>query len=103
MSRDLDSLFSEREKAATEEWLRSNKEFHFMRDHPAHSYTILGGCWGCKLTQKVRSQWKGAWKSSEWFETTWFPLMRAEPGKWGPDQLFLEKLDEKSLLGYEAT
>ena len=25
MSRDLDSLFSEREKAATEEWLRSNK------------------------------------------------------------------------------
>jgi hypothetical protein len=25
MSRDLDSRFSEREKAATEEWLRSNK------------------------------------------------------------------------------
>ena len=53
MSRDLDSRFSEREKAATEEWLRSNKEFHFMRDHPYHGYVILGGCWGCKLTPKV--------------------------------------------------
>ena len=53
MSRDLDSRFSEREKAATEEWLRSNKEFHFMRDHPYHGSVILGGCWGCKLTPKV--------------------------------------------------
>ena len=39
----------------------------------------------------MQSQWKGAWKSSEWFETTWFPLMRAKPDKWNPDQLFLEK------------
>ena len=56
MSRDLDSRFSEREKAATEEWLRSNKEFHFMRDHPYHGSVILAGCWGCKLTPKVLSK-----------------------------------------------
>ena len=48
MSRDTDSRLSDREKAAVDEWLASDKGFHIMRDHPAHGTQILGGMWGAK-------------------------------------------------------
>jgi len=48
--RDGDSRPSAREKVAVDEWLRSGKAFHVMRDHPMHDpskfATILGGMWG---------------------------------------------------------
>ena len=46
--RDADSRFTERERAAVEEWLGSNKTLHIMRDHPMHEAPILGGLWGIK-------------------------------------------------------
>lgn len=48
MSRDCDSRISEREVAAVNEWLKSDKDFHIMRDHPFHSVSILGGMWACR-------------------------------------------------------
>ncbi|XP_043200770.1 uncharacterized protein LOC122369812 isoform X2 [Amphibalanus amphitrite] len=44
--RDLDSLITERERAAVQEWLDSNKTFHVMRDSPHHGSAILAGMWG---------------------------------------------------------
>lgn len=41
-SRDLDSPLSERELAATHEWLSTNKTWHVMRDHPLHTVPMLG-------------------------------------------------------------
>ena len=41
VSRDLDSRLNAREGAAVQEWLLSDKAFHFMRDHPAHRYVRL--------------------------------------------------------------
>jgi hypothetical protein len=46
--RDCDSRLNQREKDAVDEWLNSDKEFHIMRDHPAHGTEILGGMWGSK-------------------------------------------------------
>jgi hypothetical protein len=46
MSRDLDSALTERERAAVDVWLASNKLFHAMRDHPMHGVPMLGGMWG---------------------------------------------------------
>jgi hypothetical protein len=46
MSRDLDSALTQRERAAVDEWLASNKSFHAMRDHPKHHIRMLGGLWG---------------------------------------------------------
>lgn len=44
--RDIDSRLSLREKAAVDEWIRSGKAFHVMRDHPSHSlYAMSGGMW----------------------------------------------------------
>lgn len=45
-SRDVDSPFTFRERAAVEEWLCSNNSFHVMRDHPNHVDPILAGMWG---------------------------------------------------------
>jgi hypothetical protein len=55
LSRDCDSRFSDREVAAIEEWLSSDKDFHIMRDHPYHTVPILGGMWGCRngLMRKI--------------------------------------------------
>ncbi|CAF0726673.1 unnamed protein product [Brachionus calyciflorus] len=46
--RDLDSWIIEREYLAVSEWLKSNKLFHTMRDHPFHYFPILGGLWSLK-------------------------------------------------------
>lgn len=46
--RDCDSRLNLREKEAVDEWIKSDKGFHIMRDHPAHGTEILGGMWGSK-------------------------------------------------------
>jgi len=48
LSRDTDSRLNLREKYAVDEWLKSDKDFHIMRDHPYHSTVILGGMWGVR-------------------------------------------------------
>jgi len=45
--RDIDSRLSLHDKAAVDEWIKSQKKFHIMRDHPSHSHYIMsGGMWG---------------------------------------------------------
>jgi len=46
--RDVDSRLSFREKAAVDEWLKSDKLFHIMRDNHQHNTEILGGMWGVR-------------------------------------------------------
>tara|TARA_R110002020_G_scaffold98042_1_gene233705 strand:- start:216 stop:887 length:672 start_codon:yes stop_codon:yes gene_type:complete len=46
--RDCDSRLWFREKAAVDEWLSSDKQFHIMRDNEQHTTPILGGMWGVK-------------------------------------------------------
>lgn len=48
LSRDTDSRLTLREKAAVDEWLSGDKDFHIMRDHPAHDAPIMGGMWGAR-------------------------------------------------------
>ena len=48
LSRDCDSRLNLREKCAVDEWMKSYKSFHIMRDHPWHGTEILGGMWGVK-------------------------------------------------------
>lgn len=46
--RDTDSLVSDREVSAVQEWIDSDKEFHIMRDANGHGFYILGGMWGAR-------------------------------------------------------
>lgn len=57
MSRDTDTRIWEREVLAVKEWLNSDKIFHIMRDHPDHTFRILGGMFGIKKNQDIKD-WK---------------------------------------------
>ena len=85
VSRDLDSIFTLREQAAVEEWFKSNKVLHIMRDHPAQNEVILGGLWGTKLPNgKIRSHWKESWIGAFNDKLLW-----ARKDSYGHDQHFL--------------
>ena len=103
VSRDLDSLFSEREKSAVTAWLESGKAHHMMRDHPWHAINILGSAWGTWLKdEKVRTQWRDAWyRAKDDIEVMW-----AARNLTGPDQGFLRryvwKWAKKDALQHDA-
>ena len=48
ISRDADSRIGQREVDAVNEWLKSDKQFHIMRDAEAHTAPILAGMFGVK-------------------------------------------------------
>lgn len=48
LSRDVDSRFSVREVILVNEWLKSTKDFHVIRDHKHHTVPILAGTFGCR-------------------------------------------------------
>jgi hypothetical protein len=52
VARDTDSRLSLRERAAVDDWLASDRDFHIMRDHPDPGpdagTAIAGGLWGVR-------------------------------------------------------
>jgi hypothetical protein len=70
ISRDCDSRLTIREKEAVEEWLKSDKLFHIMRDHPYHKTEILGGMWGVKkpLLNNMKNL-MGSYKMGNFWQT----------------------------------
>ncbi|TRY79599.1 hypothetical protein TCAL_05903 [Tigriopus californicus] len=86
VSRDLDSRFSEREKAAIVEWEQSSHAFHFMRDHPSHSIEVLGSGWGVRLGPMERVMMTEAFRQAQRD-----PIFWASRKAYGPDQGFLKR------------
>ncbi|MEA5617804.1 tetratricopeptide repeat protein [Cronbergia sp. UHCC 0137] len=78
--RDIDSRLTWREKAAVDEWLKSNHNFHIMRDHPGHFPPILPGMWGIKgnLLKNIEELIKNYLKASNQVSSSY-----------GVDQYFL--------------
>lgn len=54
--RDTDSRLGHREKCAVDAWLKSDKDFHIMRDHSYHATRILGGMWGVRNNKLYNMQ-----------------------------------------------
>ena len=48
LSRDADSRIFIREKFMVEEWLRTDRDVHIIRDHISHNAEFLAGMWGCR-------------------------------------------------------
>ncbi|WP_256676027.1 tetratricopeptide repeat protein [Pseudomonas sp. SCB32] len=44
--RDADSVISQREAEAVQEWIDGGERFHLMRDYATHTELILAGLWG---------------------------------------------------------
>ena len=54
--RDADSRIHERDRSAIDDFVKSPKLFHIIRDHPYHGTPILGGMWGIKrgMIEKIQ-------------------------------------------------
>ena len=91
LSRDADSRFDYRERAAVEEWLDSRMAFHIMRDHPYHNAPILGGMFGARggslkgfadVLTRNREAWAeqtGFWQCDQIFLRDYlYPLVRGD-------------------------
>ena len=80
--RDADARLQDRDAAAVSDWLRSNKPFHCVRDHPSHSaYSLSGGMWGARpklLREVIPIPWKN--------------LMIGYRGQYGSDMNFLSNM-----------
>lgn len=78
MSRDTDTRIWEREVISVNAWLKSDKLFHIMRDHPFHNIVIMGGMFGTRKNVKIKS---------------WIDLINTfkQSGSRDYDQLFLFK------------
>ena len=67
LSRDSDSVVNERELAAVQKWLETDKQWHLMHDHKNHRKPIMGGMWGFKkggpveFTSKTMHQYIEEW------------------------------------------
>lgn len=88
LSRDVDTRFLLREKLAVEEWIKSDKLFHIMRDHPHHKHYILGGMFGIKKNSII---------------TSWKSLIDTKVYQNGPrdyDQQFLQNIIYPLVLQY---
>lgn len=77
--RDSDSRIHSRDIWTINEFLKSNKKFHIIRDHKYHGVVICGGLWGIK---KGLINYK--------FKNTIINLINNLENKWGFDQIFLE-------------
>lgn len=76
--RDVDSLINIPEREAVEDWLKTGLPFHWMRDHPKHTATVMGGMWGMRLGQYF----------GDYFDIF---MEWAEKESYGSDQVFLEQ------------
>ena len=103
ISRDTDSRLSEREKIAVDEWLESDKDFHIIRDHPAHGIEILGGMWGVRngLLKNIREligQWtpQNRWQTDqEFLKAIVYPIVK--PHAFVHDEFFNYNQDKHKI------
>ena len=87
LSRDLDTVISQREATSVQMWLDSKKTSHIIRDHPYHHFPIMAGTFGFQ---------KHCNEDFEVVEST-FRLAMTDPLFWAPyksyghDQMLLKK------------
>ena len=73
--------------------MKTNKSFHFLRDHPDQGTYILGGGWGWRATPLTRKAWSQAWKAA-----LKDPLSWAGRREVGPDQTWLTRYTTRSII-----
>lgn len=74
--RDSDSRLNEREVKVVKDWLASDKDFYFSRDHPNHTVAIMAGAFGCRNNI-----------------LKWLPVSNGNQNVNGPQFVFLDGLD----------
>jgi hypothetical protein len=83
ISRDTDCRPSDREDTAIDQWIKSGKSLHIIRDHPFHTTEILGGLWGV---------YKNNIKNIRFMIMNWCMKYIKNRKLSGPDQYFLKEV-----------
>jgi len=96
ISRDTDSVVSEREVGAVNEWLESDYQWHIMHDYPSHQRPIMAGMWGFKKGMGFEEKSMEN-HIDEWIKNDPKRKKRNQTDKYGLDQKgldqeFLEKV-----------
>ena len=78
--RDADSRLSDKEFQAVQEWLKSDKQIHNMRDNIHHYAPIMSGLWGVKTKGEINIRF---------FHRM---IMAHKMGKYGRDQRILWRM-----------
>ena len=63
--RDCDSRLNAREARAVTEWIKDDRKFHVIRDHPGHQVAMPGGLWGGVPGRFSMRQLIDAWKGAK--------------------------------------
>ena len=80
--RDCDSRLTLREKLAVDEWIKSGKKFHTLRDHPNHTHVMMGGMWGARV-DLLSAGFIG------WYKKEYFRFFKQSDKKFWSDTRFL--------------
>ena len=82
ISRDCDSVVSDREAGAVEEWLKEDYQWHGMHDHRLHKkVSMMGGMWGYRHYEETNRPEKRAQESAYFFNFRTKPI-RAYINEW---------------------
>ncbi|KAK2144927.1 hypothetical protein LSH36_719g01012 [Paralvinella palmiformis] len=80
--RDADARLTQRDAAAVYAWIKSEKPFTCIRDHPSHAaYAVSGGMWG-GTPRELRNILRRSWRD----------LMRGVPSNYLNDMNFLNSV-----------
>ena len=82
MVRDADSRIHERDCWAINEFIKSERGAHIIRDHPHHKFHMLGGLWGLK---------QGSLKFKIQDSFAKYEIANKQP-QWGRDQEYLKDI-----------
>jgi len=69
ISRDCDSRLFKRDVCAVNQWIKSEKPFHIIREHPwGHTWVINAGMWGCVggFVEDIDDAMKQYFETSKW-------------------------------------
>lgn len=55
--RDADDRLGKRDKWCVDQWIKSGKDFHVIRDHPNHRHNVMGGMWGLDTRNRGNMIW----------------------------------------------
>ena len=91
LSRDADSRVTHREMVLVNEWIKSGKTFHIIRDHPNHNIEILGGTFGINVKNFKQLSIDKNFKSIDSYIDDYYNIYDKDVEKW-PDQDFLQKI-----------
>ena len=85
--RDADSRLNSQEAVAVDDWIKSGKPFHVMRDHIYHMEVMLAGLWGGvtgvlpnvrELANTALGYSKNRWNDQEFLRDVIWPVIRTQ-------------------------